>query len=182
MTNIILFSGLAQSGKTTSANFLKNHLENQGYKVVKIALADYLKFICKEYFGWDGNKNENGRTILQQIGTNLIRDRDANFWVDAVINLIDILYDKWYYVLIDDARFENEIIKWENAGYNTKSVKIVRENFDNGLTEEQKNHPSEIALNNYEFDYYIYNNSSLTELEYMIENDLLEWILKDMEE
>ena len=42
--------------------------------------------------------------------------------------------------------------------FDVTTVRIERPNFDNGLTEEQKNHESETALDDYIFDYRIINN------------------------
>ena len=50
------------------------------------------------------------------------------------------------------------------ANFDTTLIRIVRSNFDNGLSIAQKQHPSETALDNFEFDTVIYNNGSLNEL------------------
>ena len=42
--------------------------------------------------------------------------------------------------------------------FDVTTVRVTRPNYDNGLTEEQQNHESEIALDNYNFDFYITNN------------------------
>lgn len=39
----------------------------------------------------------------------------------------------------------------------TVSVRVVRPGFDNGLTDEQKSHPSETELDEYPFDYVVEN-------------------------
>ena len=36
-------------------------------------------------------------------------------------------------------------------------IRVERPYFDNGLTDTQKNHPSEVAMDNYTFDYIIEN-------------------------
>ena len=72
---IITISGKAQHGKDTTAEMLKKKLEELQYKVLIIHYADYVKYVCRQYFNWDGNKDEKGRTILQQVGTNLARAR-----------------------------------------------------------------------------------------------------------
>ena len=40
----------------------------------------------------------------------------------------------------------------------------MRPDFDNGLTEAQKNHPSEVDMDNYNFDAIVYNKGSLEDL------------------
>ena len=42
--------------------------------------------------------------------------------------------------------------------FDVTTVRIVRPNFNNGLTEEQQNHESETALDDHKFDYQIINN------------------------
>lgn len=149
---IITISGLAQHGKDTTATIFKNKLEKLGYKVLIIHYADYLKFICKQYFGWNGVKDEKGRSLLQKIGTDKIRKIDPDFHVSIVAKLINVFANDFDYFLIPDTRFPNEIEYLKNKNYDVLSIRVNRINFENGLTEEQRNHPSEIALNNYKFD------------------------------
>ncbi len=149
---IITISGLAQHGKDTTATIFKNKLEKLGYKVLIIHYADYLKFICKQYFGWNGEKDINGRTLLQRIGTEKVRSKDPDFWVGIVEKFISVFGDDFDFILIPDTRFPNEIEYLKNKNYDVLSIRVNRINFENSLTEEQRNHPSEIALNNYKFD------------------------------
>ena len=64
-TRVITISGKARSGKDTTALLLKEALEKKGYRVLITHYADLLKFVCKEYFGWNGEKDEEGRTLIQ---------------------------------------------------------------------------------------------------------------------
>ena len=164
---IITFSGQAQHGKDTSVQVIKQIIEANGYKAIKINYADYLKYIAMQYLGWDGIKNERGRSILQVIGTEKVRSRFPDFWVDAAINIAKIFENNYDYVLIGDCRFPNEIGRWKEEGYSVITVHIERLNFDNGLTVEQKRHPSETALNDYDFDIRI-KAENLEDLEYQI--------------
>src|SRR5208283_1971568 len=63
---IILLSGHALSGKDTAYNCFKEILGED--KCHRYAFADYLKEICKEYFYWNGVKDENGRNLLIKVG------------------------------------------------------------------------------------------------------------------
>jgi len=153
---ILLFSGHAQSGKSTVAFMVKDILESRGKKVLKIAYADLVKHICKQYFGWDGNKDEVGRTILQNIGTDIIRAKNPNYWVDFVINFVKLFEDEFDYVVIDDLRFISEIERWDTDDiWDTLTIRITRENYISSLTDLQKIHSSEVSLDEYNFDYYI---------------------------
>lgn len=165
--NIICISGKARHGKDTFAGFLADALERRGQKVVIFHYADLLKFIAKQYFGWDGVKDEAGRTLLQKIGTDIVRERDPDFWVNYAIDLFSMFSEEWGYVLIPDCRFPNEIQRMKEAGFNrVEHFEISRgASFDNGLTEAQKNHPSETALDDAEADHYIRNFWGLEELQ-----------------
>lgn len=173
---VIAISGKAQAGKDTTANILKEILEANKYRVLIIHYADLLKFICKQFFGWDGNKDEYGRHLLQYIGTDVVRVRQPDFWVDTLISILKLFPDEWDYVLIPDCRFPNEIDQIRYPVFDTTHLRIVRPNYDNHLTQEQKEHPSETALDNTEADYYIMNDGTIEDLkekiiDYIVSNN-----------
>jgi len=85
---VIAISGKAQNGKDTTAGFLKCALESDGYRVLVTHYADLLKYMCKQYFGWDGQKDDAGRQILQYVGTDVIRSKRPDFWVDFIIDVL----------------------------------------------------------------------------------------------
>lgn len=171
MKKIILISAKAQHGKDTFALLSKEYLESKGERVLVCHYADLLKYICANFFEWNGAKNDVGRKILQHVGTDVIRNREnrPDYWVDFIIDILEMFGDEWDYVLIPDTRFPNEIYKmsgsFDDVEKNTvHCVRIVRDNFDSGLSKEQLSHPSECALDDFDFDYYVYNNSSLENL------------------
>lgn len=157
---VITISGKAESGKDTTANILKICLENKGYSVLICHYADLLKFICKEYFDWDGMKNEEGRSLLQRVGTEGIRKVEPNYWVDFIKSMLKFFPEEWDYVLIPDTRFPNEIELMKND-FDVTTINVVRPDYENGLTEEQRQHPSETALDNYKFDHVLKNPGNL---------------------
>ena len=161
---VICISGKARHGKDCTANFLKPELEARGKRVLIAHFGDLVKFICKTYFDWDGQKDERGRHILQYVGTDIIRAQRPDYWVDFVADMLAFFGDKWDYVLIPDSRFPNEIEKFSERGFDSISLRVIRDNFESPLTEEQQNHISETALDNYSFDYVIHNSSTLDAL------------------
>ena len=164
---IIMISGKMRHGKDTCAQFIKEELERMDKRILIIHYADYLKFILKQYFGWDGEKNEEGRKLLQIVGTDLIRARQPDFWVDIVAKFLLVTHDQWDYVLIPDTRFPNEITKMKMMFgiQNTFSLRVDRVDFvPEEATKEQLAHPSETALDGYEFDNYIFNTGDLNAL------------------
>jgi len=172
LVKVITISGKAKHGKDSAANIIKDNLSEGGANVIIIHFADYLKYVCKQYFGWNGEKDEEGRTILQYIGTDIVRKKYPNFWADTVIRLINAICDDDCCVIIPDCRFKNEVFAMKD-NFNSVSVNVIRKNFDNGLTEEQKNHPSERDLDNFHFDYVIESESGLDKL-YVEVNKFLE--------
>lgn len=175
---IILISGKAQHGKDTTANILKEKLEQKNNKVLITHFGDLVKFISERYFNWDGQKNERGRAILQRVGTDIIRKKKPDYWVDFIIDLLLILEEerKWEYVLIPDTRFPNEVEKFKvNKNWDIYSLRINRLNFESSLTPEQKNHPSETMLDNYTFDYVIHAENGIDKLEKEIDK-FINWL------
>lgn len=161
---VICISGKAQNGKDTTASFLKDLLETDGYSVLITHYGDLLKYICKSFFDWDGNKDEDGRSLLQHVGTNVIRSKHPDYWVKFVADIIGFFDDKWDYVLIPDCRFPNEVDYMKDMGFDVVHLRVVRPNFESPLTLEQQNHPSETALDDVIPDYYIHNEGSLEDL------------------
>lgn len=166
--NIILVSGKAQSGKDTFANILKSELSGKGQKVLIAHYADFLKFILSKYFDWDGQKDEKGRTLLQFVGTDVIRKKDPNFWVHTVITILKLFPNTWDTVIIPDCRFPNECLrmKEEFNGPDNKVmlVKMSRQ-ATGGLLGEQLKHVSETAMDNVLADIQIDNNGTIEDLQ-----------------
>ena len=114
---IYTISGKAFHGKDTFAQFLKREFMNEGKKVCIVHYADYLKNIVSLYYDWDGEKDEKGRSLLQRLGTDKVREKNPSYWVDMVKSLINtVLWDDFDVFLIPDARFPNEITCWIGTG------------------------------------------------------------------
>lgn len=161
---IICISGKARHGKDTCGNIFQGELLKRDYRVLVVHYGDLVKFICTNYFGWNGQKDEQGRGMLQRVGTDVIRNQDENFWVDEVARILKFFPDEWDYVLIPDARFPNEVSRLsEEYGFEVIHVRVHRPNFESDLTPEQMLHPSETALDNVTPDFLI-NNTTLENL------------------
>ena len=143
---------------------LKEMLEKNGKKVLIAHFADLLKYICKTYFGWDGQKDERGRHILQYVGTDVIRAKSPDYWADFIVNFLSMFQDEWEYVILPDCRFPNEYELFKYSGIDTKLVRVERPNFASPLTPEQQAHKSETALDGYDYDYVIQNDGDLDKL------------------
>lgn len=165
---IITISGKAGSGKDTFAKYLKEYLEAQGNNVLIVHFADNLKFVAKTFHGWGGEKDEDGRALLQHLGTDIYRESNKYFWVkelDYHLKMYRKYIDKYggnpySYVIIPDARFPNEITYFKEHYVFVASVNLVRNGYKMG---ELSNHSSENALNDFDFDFEIYPGDTLAE-------------------
>lgn len=154
---IINISGKARHGKDTVCQLLIKELANHQDSAIRIAYADYLKHLAKTAYHWNGVKDETARTLFQDLGGR-VRTQDPNFWVRIVELTTSKIFEERF-IIIPDARYPNEIEYWGKRGYPVLNFRVVRPNFDNGLTLEQQNHPSETALDDYIFDRVLVNTS-----------------------
>ena len=166
---IIFISGKAQHGKDTTAAFLKEALERNDRRVLICHYGDLVKYICKTFFGWDGKKDAAGRSLLQRVGTDVIRAQDEDYWVRFILSVLGFFPKEWDYVLIPDCRFPNEVRLPRFIPFNTIHIRVVRPDFDNGLTPAQQAHISETALDNTEPDFVFHNSNSLEALREALE-------------
>lgn len=175
---IILISGKAQHGKDTAAGMIRQKLREHGKTALIFHYADLLKFICAQYFGWDGKKDEKGRTLLQYVGTDVVRNRDENFWVDYAVRLLSDFDGRWDYVLIPDVRFKNEIECVRDASFASTHIRVVRPGFGGNLSGAQQAHPSETAMDGTAPDHYIYNDGTLDDLRAKVDS----WVEENFDE
>lgn len=160
---VICISGKAQHGKTTTANCLFDCYKKTGHKVLFTNYGDLLKYIAKAFFNWNGEKDEAGRTLLQSLGDRF-RNYDRDYFVKFIVDVLKANPKKWDAVLIGDCRFPNEI-EIMKKNFDTVAVRVDRGDFTGGLTDEQRKHISETALDNYVFDYVIKNDGSKDDFE-----------------
>lgn len=164
MRNFICISGKAQHGKDSVANALSDVLTQRGKSVLVIHQADLLKFICKTYFNWNGEKDDFGRTLLQRVGTDIIRKEKPDFWVDFIEEVTSFFDGTWDWILVPDTRFLNELERLKTPTSKVIHIRVQRPNFISPLSAEQQLHPSETSLDNAKYDYLLINDGNLDEL------------------
>ena len=149
MSKIILISGKARAGKDTTALLLGKIYEEEGKKIVNLAYGNYIKEYAKKISNWDGRDETKPRSLLQRLGTDIIR-----------------VYSYFFDVItVSDARFPNELDTPCEMFEDVIKIKIVRDNFQNNLTDTEKKHITETALDNYDdFDYIIHNDGTISDL------------------
>ena len=134
-----------------------------------------VKIHSLEFFNWDGAKDEKGRTLLQYVGTDVVRKQRPSYWTDFVVSVLELFPNEWDYVLIPDCRFPNEVECFIEHGMDTTLIRINRPNFVSNLTPEQLNHPSETAMDDYPPNLYVINDGTLEDLSDSIK-DILAFI------
>ena len=174
---IFVICGKARHGKDTTALIIDKYFEKNNKKVINLQYSSYLKEYAKRITGWDGSEETKPRELLQYLGTEYIRKEIDNlFFVKRMIGDLKV-YSKYFDVAtISDARMVEEIDELKKEFPNVCAIKVVRPNFDNGLSAEQQKHATEIALDNYDkIDHVLLNDGTLEDLEKKIE-DLMEVI------
>jgi hypothetical protein len=145
------FTGLAGSGKTYAATWFRF----RSGKGSVWSFASEIKSIATR-MGWDGQKDDRGRKMLQDIGS-AGRAYDPWTWVAKM--------PTDHPIIIDDVRFINEAEAIKDAGGIV--VRIIRP----GLT--AMDHESEIEQSHIIADYTLINDKEIEEeLEKLYEREM----------
>ena len=172
---VFLISGKAQSGKSTIAKKIETNLSKK-YKVCNIEIMRTLKGYLKDYFNWDGKEETKPRDLLQQMGTELIREKMNMplFHIERLIGDIKVLSNFYDIFIVDDIRLPIEI-EYLKKEFDVISIKVISNNKSN-LTEQQQKHKTEIMLDDYNNFDYIINNNDFNKLDDII-NDILKEVI-----
>lgn len=175
---IIGISGYARSGKDSVAEVL---VTNEGYE--RRAFADTLRSAllalnptlmvasgiggglepwpldsAVRVYGWEKLKTiaPDSRSYLQRLGTEVGRNMlGENIWVDAT--LPSQIASQFEDIVVTDCRFPNEAAAIKSRG--GKLVRVTRPGVG-----PANDHPSEVGLDDYPFDYFLDNDGDLSDL------------------
>lgn len=162
---IVTISGKAGSGKDTTGLIMQRIMQQEYYLSSVIThYGDAVKMVAEKYFGWGGEKDEKGRTLLQYIGNDKVRSYNPDLWVNFLMELAVAFCDKWDCMIIPDTRYRNEI-EIPASMFSTYTVHVKADTPRIAMTEEQKQNPSETSLDDFLFGYEIDNNGTLETLE-----------------
>lgn len=155
---VIMISGKARHGKDYIAKLIKGRLQRECNKrVIILHFADILKSICKSFYGWDGTKTETQRQILIDVAKRY-RDMNKDFFAEIVATIVRDKAKEYDVFIIPDTRYPNEIeVMKSHSDMDVVTLRIIRPNFDNGLSPSQKSHESECSLDDYSFDWVMFN-------------------------
>lgn len=195
--NLVILLGRAGSGKTTSAEYIKNT-----YKYEEVILAKPLKKMSSILYGFpyellkgdtpksrkdretikDPIWGRTGRESLQDLGDLIREHMDPQAFVKIAIRDIDELQKDKKNVVISDVRHWNEYNNFKDRyGNNVKFVFLYRDDKDLILNEEIQNtkHKSEWeCLQIYELEknndnFYIFKNDESIDDLYLLFDKLL---------
>lgn len=156
---LYLICGKARAGKDTFAKLIKQEEEKDNNKVCILKLTTPLYSWAEDYFNYDKEKDEKPRELLQTLGYDILqlKLKKKDFLLDYLITTIEVL-DNYYDVgLITDGRLVHEIEVLKEKYPNIKTILLTNMK-DNKLTNKEKNHQTEIDLDDYkDFDYIVEN-------------------------
>lgn len=160
---IFIISGKAGSGKDEVAGIIKSFYKEK--KCKKLSYAYYLKQYVKDISGWDGSNNTKPRDLLQSIGIDLLKEKiDPQLLIRRLCEDIEVYSYFYDVIIVTDARLIEEIEVPKDKFLNVTTIRIDR-NIDNKLSLKQKEHITEIGLDNYnKFDYKIENYQNYDKL------------------
>ena len=159
---VFLISGKARHGKDTTGNFLQEAYEEKGFRVCRSQISKYLKVYAKDYFGWDGTEETKPRKLLQELGTDIIREKlnKPRFFVDRTIEDIEILSNFFDVMIITDIRLPLEINAIKEKVQDVVSINVERINFESPLTPNEQKHKIENAMEDFnDYDYKLINDT-----------------------
>ncbi len=159
---LYLISGKARHGKDTFSSYLKGVYEEHGKKVIITQLAKYIKYYAREMTGWNLTEEDKPRSLLQELGTSVIREKlgKDDLFIKRMIDDVEVFSCFYDTVIISDVRLKKEIDDLRSAFPDLIAINIFRPDFDNGLTEEQNQHKTEIDLDDYDkFDIRVVNTT-----------------------
>lgn len=163
MEKLYVLAGKARSGKDTTADFIEKYFKER--RVIRLMYGAWVKHYAAMISDWDGSEETKPRELLQEIG---VKSREVNpgYTIRRMEEDINILKDYFDIIIITDTRMPNEIMMPKEKFKEAITIKVVRDNFESSLTEEEKNNITETALDDYnDYDYVIKNDGSLEELE-----------------
>ena len=104
---IFVIYGKARSGKNTITDYIKEYYNNKNMKVIDLIYAESIKNYAQKILNWDGSEETKPREFLQQLGTEIIRNKiDNNFFINRMLQDIEVYSYFYDVIIIADARLK----------------------------------------------------------------------------
>ena len=162
-----ILNGVSTAGKDTFVNMCKGYDDHRIY-AVQFSSVGWIKEVAED-LGWDGNKDEKGRNLLSGLKHLLTAYDDipfkktvenVRFWIEPEDkHFVDALDNYEYTLVFIDVREPEEINKYKKE-FNAKTILIRNPEAEAKITNE-----SDMNVLNYNYDYVIWNGSTLEILE-----------------
>ena len=164
---IFVIGGKAKCGKNTFGEYLREELKNYGYNPCVMHITEPLYSYARNYFSWNGNDSSKPREFLQKMGIEIIRDKmgKKDFLLNRLYEDIEILSNFFDAFIITDARLANEFISIKNKYNEAYTIKLVRNNYDDELKNDEANHVTETEISKIKGFDFVVENKGLLELE-----------------
>lgn len=162
-TKYYILNGVSTAGKDTFVNMCKGYDDHKIF-CVQFSSVDWIKAMAYK-LGWDGKKDEKGRNLLSGL-KHLLTEYDdipfkktvkqVRFWTEPdEMNIPDNVSDYEYTLVFIDVREPEEIDKYKKE-FNAKTILIRNPEAEAKITNE-----SDVDVLNYDYDYVIWNDSTL---------------------
>ena len=157
---VFLIAGKAGCGKNEVANIIKETLSN----TVITSFSKYIKLFTLELTEWDGRDITKPREYLQNMGDKL-RAIDEDFLTKRILEDLEVYKREGILnVIISDVRLVHELEYFKNLdNYDVVTIRVNCSNSVRELTDSERLHYTETALDTYQkFDYVVYNDMNKT--------------------
>lgn len=159
---IFLLVGKAESGKDLLGSYMKTKYDFKGDSACILHITTPLYEYARNYFSWNGDMREKPREFLQEMGIEVIRNtlHKDTFLVDRLCEDVDILKHYFSTFIITDGRLVSEFNLLRERFPDIKIIHVIRDNYDNKLSEKERGHITETDMENYtNYDYVIKNTT-----------------------
>ena len=159
---IYLLAGKAGSGKDLMGRYMKTQYDFAGHNACILHITTPLYEYARNYFSWNGNMAEKPREFLQEMGIEVIQKQLGKkyFLLDRLCEDVDILKNFFDVFISTDGRLLFEFEELKRRFPSIKIIHVIRDNYENELTEQEKQHVTETEMEDYtDYDYIVRNTS-----------------------
>ena len=140
---IYIIAGKARHGKDTTAEFIHKIYDDK--KCINLSYGSYIKEYAKKISDWDGSEETKPRELLQQLGTDIIRNKiDENFFIKRLCDDLKVYSYFFDVIVITDARVEEEKVNLKRCFNSVISINVERPGYVNELNENEQKHLTEV--------------------------------------